>query len=320
MKTFANDLGSRLLVFLLLPLLPGAVQASGSRLSTQDRDEVAAAVRAFATAAQVTVPLEEMEIDPYISPAYDFSVSTPEFSLTLKRIGGTLRVIYCRNGARLRERQRLKGVREGENSLDEAATRARAREVAAALVPEWTIRDGYFKYYVARESYRPSYVVVDTGGGDECGAARYFFDKMEPEGPVFGRQSSVSITVDAMDGVLLLCSWSPGLAYEITSRDGTVTEQEARDKAKTVALAVHGVDMGAYETTAVQGFAGVTGLPGVERRRRAQAPYEHRFAWRIKALSILNGYIVQDLFVDIDAQTGEVLNTYWMKPERPPGQ
>lgn len=147
---------------------------------------------------------------------------------------------------------------------------------------------------------------------DKCGCARARWSDVEPEGAVFGMARSVELTIDLLHGTLLL-AWVSHPDYDITSRNGGVDESASRAKAKAVALAQFGVDMAAYEVVATQGFAGVTKLAGVERPKRVGGPPEVRFAWRVRAVGVRNGNQVRDLFVDIDAQTSEVLNLGWLK-------
>lgn len=303
---------------LLAVALVGCTSASASFVAGARNctgpDDAIAAVQGFATKAGLAIAAGGLEAEAVEDTWRDWVVSNDQLTFDLRIIGGTPRVVGFTNDPLVRERERSAGSRQSAIPLGPSESRERARALARDLVPEWNLLEVAF-YYAAEPNQS---VWLTASGHDRCGGARVEFGHMEPEGLVFPTERALRIVIDTLDGALLSFHWTPG-EYEITSRAKVVTEQEARAKATATALAVHGVDTGAHDIVVAQGYAGVTQLPGVERRTRTTAPFEIRLAWRVKALSVLNGNIMQDLFVDIDAQTGEVLNTGWMKPERPPG-
>jgi hypothetical protein len=288
---------------------------SGLAPSDPGLDGEIAASRTFVRRAGLPLNEEPGELWERLAASQDWFVQFTDYWLGGTYSHGEPRVASFANIARQDARRRLQGEQRGGTYLDKVGAQARLETLHRSLFPDRRQAIASFEYEAEGSVSAGRFL----GSDDRCGAARARWSDYEPEGPVFNLENSVTLVIDILDGTLLRAEVSyPN--HEVTSRSSTVTEQEARAKARATALAIHGVDMGAHETTATKGFAGVTKLPGVERQRRAAAPYELRFAWRVRALSVTDGAHVQDLFVDIDAQTGEVLNLGWLKPLRPPGQ
>lgn len=274
-----------------------------------------AASRTFIRAAGLSLTEEPGEVWEREEGSPNWYVQFKDYWVGGEIHQGAPRVTSFANLARQDARRKLQGEQRIGTHLDRDSAQLRLESLRSSLVPGR--RQTLASFEVEPEGSDIAGRLL--GSDDRCGAARARWSDYEPEGPVFNMENAVTLVIDTLDGTLLKAQISYR-DHEVTSRTGSVTEPDARAKAKTVAVAQFGVDMGAHEMTATQGFAGVTRLTGVERQRRAAAPFELRFAWRVRALSVQNGAHFQDLFVDIDAQTREVLNLGWLKPLRPPGQ